>query len=321
MRLAVDAFNQAIKDEDDDSAREIAEYVVHNQRQGGFSAGFEFHCLRWLTQHYHLRYAQSEDNSTEEETTFSGLMDCIWLYKWLVQKLPRDIHLTREEIEEANEFMRRIYDDFQFSQASTEKTLMHQAIIMGDAERAKTHFAQWQQLEHDENNDCEACDQDSLVAYYDFIGDYTQALKAAEPILSGEMTCGEVPHITYKSVIHSLIALNRHDEAEALLDEAIDLITQDNEEHIILLPMLIVYLSQLGFKHEAADLLDEYTDEIMAISANNRLNYLEYLMCVTLFDEKALPSAQELAQEFDTRNGNSFYQDTLSLMYGTTTVH
>lgn len=320
MRLVVDAFNQAMEDEDHDIAREVATYVVHNEHQGGFGAGFQFHCLRWLTHHYHFRYSHSEDGSQEEEQALVGLQECIELYDWLIQKLPRDISITREEIQAANDFMLEIYQEFQFDTDELQEVLLEQAMLIGDAQAAQTHFAAWQTFLQSNPNGCQACRQDVLVQYYDFIGDYQQAITAAQPILSGELSCNVVPQNTYEYVIHSLIALNRREEAEEILYQAIDLIKKE-EDDTIYLPMLIYYFTQLDLKHEASDLLDEYADEIIEFGANNRLNYLEYLISVAPFNDEALTAAQEVAKQFDERNGNSFYQDKLAFMFQKITLH
>lgn len=322
MRKAVETFNHAMETQNYDVAREVAEFVLGDEEPNAdFGAGFQLHCLRWLTNHYRIRFSESEDDSEEERVAMEGLMSALWKHKWIMSKLPWDIGMTREEIAEANDYMREIYSDYEFSQESVEKTLTEQSISMGDAEAARAHFAAWQDLEADDGSDCPACVQDTLVRYYHFIGDYERALDCAAPILSGDLTCGEVPHVTYEYIVGSLYRLGRHDEARAILEQAIDLITQSSEENIRLLPMLIFYQTQLGLKQEASELLDEYGDAIVNFGANNRLYYLEYLTCVAPFNDEALTAAQEVAQQFDERNGNTYYQDVLALMFGSAVVH
>lgn len=322
MRKAVETFNYAMEAQKYDLAREVAEYVLGNENANAdFGAGFQLHCLRWLTNHYRIRFSESEDGSEEEQTAMEGLMSALWKHKWIVSTLPWDIGMTSEEIRDANAYMREIYQDYEFSQESVEKTLTEQSISMGDADAAREHFAAWQSMEADEGSDCPACVQDTLVRYYHFIGDYERALDCAAPILSGDLTCGEVPHITYEYIVGSLYRLGRHDEARAILKQAIEFILDSGEENIRLLPMLIFYQTQLGLKQEASELLDEYGDTIVNFGANNRLYYLEYLTCVAPFNDEALTAAQDVAKQFDERNGNSYYQDTLALMFGTAAVH
>lgn len=322
MRKAVETYNYAMEAQNYDLAREVSEYVLGDENANAdFGAGFQLHCLRWLTHHYRTRFAESEDDSVEEKIAMEGLMSALWKHKWIVSKLAWDIGITREEIRDANEYMREIYQDYEFSQESVEKTLTEQSISMGDAEAAREHFAAWQSMEADEGSDCPACEQDTLVRYYHFIGDYERALDCAAPILSGDLTCGEVPHITYEYIVGSLYRLGRHDEARAILKQAVELILDSAGENIRLLPMLIFYQTQLGMKQEASELLDEYGDAIVNFGANNRLYYLKYLISVAPFNGEALTSAQNVAKQFDERNGNSYYQDILALQFQKAVIH
>lgn len=320
--LAIKMFNQAMENDDSLTAIDVAEYVVGNEHTSyAFSAGFQMHCLSWLTRHHYRAYSQTIDNSPEEDEYLEKLFDSLWKMKWIIARLPYDINMTREEIQAANDLMTHFYEDFDFGKTALAKALMHQSIIMGDAQAAKTHFNTWQQGTNDFGNDCDACEQNSLVEYHHFIGDYARVVELAQPILSGEMSCGEVPHLTYEFVIDSLIHLNQHDKARDLLEQALDLLTRDEESHLPLLPSLIYLCTRVDEHETAKDLLDDFNDAILGLAPNNRLYYLMYLMCVSPFNEEGLAEAKKVAAEFDERNGNSFYQDKLTLMFGKVIVH
>lgn len=319
---AVAYFNEAIDREDEDGIRAVCEYVLDGgERTYAFGAGFQLHCLRWLTGHYHGRYAASEDGSTEEETALEGFLHCTWLCKWIVSRLPLDLHVSREDLTEANEFMRQLYEDAGLSQAAVEKCLMHQSIEMGDAQAAHTHFQAWQTLEHDSGGDCPACEQNSLIEYYRFSGQYAQAVALAEPILSGELTCGEIPHLSYEPVIDSLIKLGRRSEAVELLAQAEEHISDEGEAFYYLLSPLAVLHIQLGHMQAATDFLDEHHENMVNAGQNNDLYYLHYLTVVAAFNPEAKAVAQALAAEFDQRNGNNHWQTKLELLFSPPVLH
>lgn len=322
MRVTVDAFNQAMNTEDFDTGREIAEFVLGNEIPNRlFKIGFQWHCLNWLTNYYRNSYVQSGEDSPEADAALRHLLNTAWKYKWVVPKLPYDTTVSREEIAQANQAMRQLYDDFQCSRESVEKALTEQSILMGDVAAAREHFALWQAAEADDLSDCPACEQDSLVQYYHFIGDYAQVLSCAEPILSGELSCAEVPHITYQYVVDALIRTGRPEQAEELLEEAFALITESDEDNVRLLPPLILAASQLGRLDWAEDWLDEYSDDIFATISNNDLPYFDYITCIVPLKDDALENAQQVAQELDQRNGNSYYQDKLTLLFQKTMLH
>lgn len=319
---AIDAFNHAIETQDYAAARDVCETVIGSDECNHiFGAGFQLHCLRWLTGHYHGRYVESEDNSSEEETALDGLGHCLWVSKWIISRLPLDANLSRQEIEEANDFMRELYQDAGFSQAAVSKCLMHQSILMGDAEAAQQYFQAWQDSEKDGGGDCEACEQDSLIEYRHFTGDYTQAVQLAEPILSGSLTCGEVPHLTYERVIDSLIKLDRRQQASDLLEQAVEHISGAGEAFHFLLAPLAALHNKLGQRDAASDLLDEHSEDMVNVSQNNALYYLDYLTAVAPFNDDALAAARELAEQFDRRNGNSHYQSKLEFLFSTPMLH
>lgn len=319
---AIDAFNNAMENQDYATAREICDIVIgSNDSNHDFGAGFQLHCLRWLTGHYHNRYVQSEDNSSEEESALEGLGHCLWVSKWVISRLPLDLNLSRQEIEEANEFMRGFYDDAGMSQAAVANCLMHQSIYMGDAQAAREHFQAWQSLEKDSGGDCEACEQNSLIEYSHFTGDYAEAVRLAEPILSGSLSCGEVPHLTYRCVIDSLIALGRRREASALLERAEEHIGSEGEAfHFLLAPLASLH-RRLDEPEAASALLDEHSGHMVNAAQNNALYYLEYLSAVAPFNEDAHRAARELAAQFDERNGNSHRQNMLERLFAPQVLH
>lgn len=319
---AIKLFNQAMEENDHATAIDVAEFVIGDEcMKDEFAAGFQMHCLGWLVRHHRQLYSETEDGSVEEDFYLEKLFEILWKFKWVIAHLPYDINMNRDEMQDANELMSLFYEHFELAQSAVAKTLMHQSLKMGDVQAAKQHFEMWQSGKHDLSNDCDACEQHSLVEYHHFIGDYAAVIELAKPILSGAMHCGEVPHATYQFVIDSLIRLNQTDKAHELLLQAIDLITEDIDEHLSLLAPLIYLCSRVGQPNVAKDLLDEYNDDILELAHNNRLYYLDYLIAVAPFNDEGLVEAQKVATQFDERNGNSFYQDKLALMFGKMRVH
>lgn len=322
MHLAVEAFNRAMESEDYETAREISEYVIGSGLPNRlFGTGFQLHCLNWLAHYYRTAYAESQDGSAEEQAAFHGLMNSLWRFKWVVANLPYDAVASREDIERANRDIREWYAHFKISPESVEKALTEQSITMGDAQAAQKHYSLWQQSEADGNSDCAACKQNTLILYHHFTGDYAQVLELARPILNGKLGCTEVPHITYPHIIDAQIRLGHTQEAEALLHEAAALITASHPDNIRLMPFLILAAERLGKRSHAIDWLEEYGSEIIRFGVNNRLYYLYYLMCCIPYNEDALTAAQEVAQQFDGRNGNSYYQDMLALQFEKAAIH
>ncbi|ULJ60845.1 hypothetical protein [Wielerella bovis] len=323
QQATIAQFNAAMDAQDTATAIDIANYVVSDDdlSNHAFSRGWQLHCLKWLIIHHMNEWRNSEDNSEHEDKSIHALLGGLWKLKWIIGILPQDIGETRQDFDEAIEFMQHVYEDFEFSTAMVDKAQLDIAMLTGDAEAARKHFAQWQAADKDDMNDCEACEQSTLIDYYHFIGDYQRAAELAAPIISGEMTCGEVPHITYPSIINSLIQIGKFNEAQAVLQDAVDLITKSSEHFLWLIPQLIQLSVRLENREQAEELLDEFSHDIVEAAQNNHFHYLQYLIAVAPFNEEALEAARNLARDFDERNGNQYYQNQLDLMFVTPVLH
>lgn len=323
QRATIDQFNDAMEREDSEVAKIIAHYVLDDNDISNalFSRGWQMHCLNWLTAIYLNEWRESEDGSEAEEASLEEVLHCLWKYKWLVGSLPTDLGESREDMAQAVKHMADLYKEFRFNRGMVDKALLEQAMLMGDFQAAKKHFQKWRKAKSDEMTDCEACETNTLVSYYHFIGDFQQAVLVAEPILSGEQHCGEIPHLTYFPAISSLIQLGKLDLARDYLQEAIELITEAGESFLHELSKLIQLVNQLNDREWAESLLDDWSEPIVDAIQNNRFDYLQYLLAVSPLNQEALSAAQTLAKEFDERNGNRYYQNQLALMFTPPTIH
>lgn len=323
QNMAIDFFNEAMNANDQETACAVAEYVVGEETASEqFSPRFQYHCLSWLRAYYGNKWNEELEKGEENEEVARQVADqyfsIIWKHKWILSLLPESIDVSREELDEANQDIRELFEYFDISLAAIEKILMLQSIKMGDVAGAKASFQKWQEIEHDEFSDCPACEQTELVHYYNFIGKHKQAVEHAEPIISGQLTCAEVPHITYYYVIDSLWRLGRIEEAQALLMKAYDFIHQAGEEFVYLITRLVQLANGLGKKEQAEEWMMEHGDQILNYSQNNELRYLHYLIACAGFREEALIDAKKLAKDFDERNGNSYFQTLIDFMFSKT---
>src|SRR5262249_18684019 len=61
----------------------------------------------------------------------------------------------------------------------------------------------------DQLSDCHACEIDSDVEYFFFLGDDQQGVAKAAPILQGRYSCSEVPQLTYAQLLLQMLRLDR----------------------------------------------------------------------------------------------------------------
>ena len=303
-----DAIKGAIEAENFHFAAQICDFVL-NEEFEKFGAVLRTRALMWLTGYI----AQNLKDSKSEYPNFGDFESCLWKFKWIVSGIAKSSVIEKELIDEANEAMLFYYERLELSLASYYKALMNQNIDMGDAREAKANYELWKKLAKDDMNDCEACEASDEIAYLNFAGEHEAALGLAEPILSGELTCSEVPHITYAPILFSMIALGRTWEAKILLPKAAATI-ESNPRAINQIAPLIEIAVRLDERETALSLARKHSRAIL--DGNDDLNDLRFFIAASAFgDEGDYKTALELAGKFDARNQNFYYADYLNKFY------
>jgi len=301
-----DAIRDAIEAENFEFAAQICDFVLNDEFEK-FGAVLRTRALLWLTDYI----AQNLKDS--EYPNFDDFVDCLWKFKWIVSGVAKSSMIEKELIGEANEAMLFYYERMELSLAAFYKALMNQNIDMGDAREMRANYELWKKLTKDDMNDCEACEASGEIAYLNFAGEHAAALELAAPILSGELTCSEVPHITYAPILFSMIALGRTWEAKTLLPKAAATI-ESNPRVINMVAPLIEIAVRLDERETALSLARKHSHAIL--DSNDDLNDLRFFIAVSAFgDEGDYKTALELAGKFDARNQNLYYADYLNKFY------
>ena len=301
-----DAIRDAVEAENFEFAAQICDFVLNDDFEK-FGAFLRTRALLWLTDYIAQNLKESE------YPNFDDFTDCLWKFKWIVSGVAKSSIIEKELIDETNEAMLFYYKRLELSPASYYKALMNQNIDMGDAREAKANYELWKKLAKDDMGDCEACEASDEIAYLNFIGEHAAALELAEPLLSGELSCSEVPHITYAPILFSMIALGRTWEAKTLLPKAAATI-ESNPRVINQIAPLIEIAVRLDERETALSLARKHSHAIL--DSNDDLNDLRFFIAVSAFgDEGDYKMALELAGKFDARNQNFYYADYLSKFY------
>ena len=290
-----DAIRDAVEAENFEFAAQICDFVL-NEEFEKFGAVLRTKALLWLTDYIAQNLKESE------YPNFGDFESCLWKFKWIVSGIAKSSVIEKELIDEANEAMLFYYERLELSLASYYKALMNQNIDIGDAREAKANYELWKKLAKDDMADCEACEASDEIA-----------LELAAPILSGELSCSEVPHITYAPILFSMIALGRTWEAKTLLPKAAATI-ESNPRVINQIAPLIEIAVRLDERETALSLARKHSHAIL--DSNDDLNDLRFFIAVSAFgDEGDYKTALELAGKFDARNQNFYYADYLNKFY------
>ncbi|WP_338553118.1 hypothetical protein [Paenibacillus sp. KS-LC4] len=260
--------------------------------------------------------------------------DLMWSYKWIVGNISNFPEVPMTQIQELVEDLGKRYKEHGYSRRTYLYYRSRLALSHGRLEEAKDFLEQMMKVERDYMTDCIACEQNHIVELYAQLGEDEQALKAAEPILSGKMTCAEVPHITLPHLLFPLLRQGSHTEAQKLHTKGYRLVKGKRDlldsvaQHIHYLtevnPAKAVEVVELHLAfildHEnpyevmrfnlftarlLKKLVNEGSDVKLRLPASFLAAHADMSLPALAAHFEAL--ALSAAQRFDTRNGNDYY--------------
>ena len=158
--------------------------------------------------------------------------ELFWKYKWIIAGLPAFPSVSRQQIEESLVDMTRRLERNGHGLKSIYKLRFRNSLNLGDFDDATAYFRKWQDAPPDDNQDCAACNLDDVVDW-DIENDRDEeALKKALPLTSGRLSCAEVPHTTYASLLRCTLRLGRHADGKRFHEEGVRLIGANGGEFL-----------------------------------------------------------------------------------------
>lgn len=258
----------------------------------------------------------------------------LWSYKWILDRITSFADISRTQIENVLEDMKTRYAAAGYSDRSYHYYKAHILAEFGELEASKAEWDIVQTMESDNMSDCPACEQNRLVEFMAKLGDDEGTIKAAEPILKGKMSCGEVPHVTISKVLFPLLRLGRDKEAEKLQRKGYKLVKGNRDflyhqgEHVGYLTLTDPIRALEVFEEYVASSIDhENPLDQMIFNAHSAAMFrrlaqedIHYQIklpaghpCeqesedVTALARHFKSAALATAEKLDTRNGNSYY--------------
>ncbi|MBP1990445.1 hypothetical protein [Paenibacillus eucommiae] len=228
------------------------------------------------------------DKNPENDSFDSSSL--LWSYKWILSKSTCFPDITRNQIEELLEDFRKRYRKHGYSDRTYYYYRFRIAMDTGYLDEAASHYAVFSATDRDYMSDCEACEQNQIVRYMVLLGEDEHALKMAAPILSGKMSCAEVPHVTLSKVLLPLHHLGREEEAKNSQRKGYRLI-KGNRDFLVNVAEHIAYLS-LTSPLKGLELLEKHMAE--ALDHEDPLDQmLFHLQAAALLKQLAAQSAEK----------------------------
>jgi tetratricopeptide (TPR) repeat protein len=266
----------------------------------------------------------------------------LWRYKWVIENLVHFPTVSRKQIFSFLEDFRNRSVKAGFTQRSPLFLQWTAEMHMGNLENAVATHALWRNARRDVLADCPGCECHCDVELCVMQGQHELAIRKAAPILQGKVACAEIPHLTYAALLRSYRALGNHEAATAAHDKGYRLVRR-NQNFVREQAWHLDYLVDIGDLEKAVELLRRHLPmslEIVALDfrlefllATRRLLHhlqekdirslrarIPQRLCpvagkasVNIADLEKWVNAQaeDLAAQFDARNGNTGYADRL----------
>lgn len=167
--------------------------------------------------------------------------DLLWAFKWVLAELPGFAQIPRAHIEATLERMHTHYTRHQQSLRPYWMARIRNHIAFGDGHDAvQNALENFRTSSRDVYADCYACELNFLVETHLFLGDTDRALQIAEPLISGEHSCAEIPHLTYAALTIPTWSAGMKDRARLFHQLAYDL-CQHNPDFLIPISTIIAF--------------------------------------------------------------------------------
>jgi len=269
------------------------------------------------------------------------IQSLLWKFKYILESVADFPQIGAAQIQDMFEQMSTRYRDNGYSQRPVHVIKARALSRMGHLQEAAQHAGEYKQYPRDRYADCSTCELDLEVEACIWSEDHAKALELARPIIAGGRSCAEVPHMTFANLLFPTLILERLEEAAALHEKGYRRIAR-NRCFLGHIAKHMFYLMQIGNMEKAVELFEKHLP--WALETREILKRLEfYIAALTLLEKLPQPNtktlrmpksfpikksstgwrngdltgwflqqAQQLASQFDRRNGNTCYQTRLN---------
>lgn len=185
----LDAISNAIREADEASAHEWRFYFRYEAIRESIFHDDAFKALLMFPE-----LLKIYDDHPELEDEYAD--DLLTAFKWIIENATEFYQVSREDIERYFEAYKRRCEEYGVS-LRVYHMKRCRYLLNVDEDAARAEYEAFHRCKRDGYSDCEACEIhfDMTVALE--FGEEEKALEIAQPLLSGEKRCSEVPHFTY----------------------------------------------------------------------------------------------------------------------------
>ena len=165
----------------------------------------------------------------DEDEELDHWHSLLWQYKVILEMIPVFHTVSREQIVNMQEDMAKRCARFGETERTAHYYRAWNHMRMGDYEKALDFQKNYIAMPRTAMSDCLACERDRQVELLSRMKMDDEALNSAAPILSGEMSCGEVPEFTNAHVTRTYLRTGDLNAAKKLHKKAYKRVTGERK--------------------------------------------------------------------------------------------
>ncbi|MFZ6735724.1 tetratricopeptide repeat protein [Undibacterium sp. Ji42W] len=228
----------------------------------------------------------------------------LWPSKWILPMLPEFSRINQKQIDAIAADMAKRFESRNLSRRPVYAKQSEVNLVQGNTRKSREFWERASMEPRDRYADCAACEYSHSVRLLVQEGRYEEAITAAQPILDGQLSCSEVPHLDLPSIMLTLYALGRKDAARELYNRSYRLICS-NKKYIQLVAMLIEFQVAENELRKASQIAVRHLPWLTQTKPDKlKMHYIRALYCLLLVladtaKEESLESTEWLQSLFD----------------------
>ena len=266
-------------------------------------------------------------------------------FKWILEDSVEYYQVTLEQLDRYFERFKEYIEKFGYT-LRTYYLKMYQTYINIDRQKAFDAFRRYEDYERTDMSDCKACEMNAKISHEIEFGSEKKAVAMLNSMLDKNISCSEVPQVTYGKFIEIFSKRGIYDEAEHYSNLLMPMIKGDEVNYMRDVSSVLILKSKTDMNY-AIDLFSGCAGDYSRLK-NPFLKFsfanAAYRMFKTIEKEDVkeiflhLPSdfekhnaegrydtsemkkyfydtAKDLAEKFDTRSGNDHFMQELEFDY------
>ncbi|MDR1711136.1 MAG: hypothetical protein LBR58_04685 [Propionibacteriaceae bacterium] len=253
----------------------------------------------------------------------SGL-DLMWQFKWMSGAFNKSSVISLEQTQEMLDDMETHYRKAGIGMSGVLQARFQHAWRTGDLEAAKKLHAELLATPRDDYSHCDACSRSDSAGFAAELGDWDEALRLVDEIMSGGFSCGEEPEHALSRTLLANLRAGRLDDAKAAHTRSYRLARQ-NPDNIEILADNLVFCAVTGNAARGLAMVERHI-AWLAHDALNEAGQLDYLLATAAVLESVVRAGHgdqlvrgadqaDLAPFFGPRDGAWTAQDLAPVVW------